>query len=113
MRRPLILGRLPLARTRTLMLASCGGTAGPLGRPEGRLSLPRAFLSANVPSVVVSLWPVGDRRSVELLAGLHTRLRAGDDPAAALRHAQLRLLDSRDPRLRSPATWALFQALGG
>ena len=104
---------LPLARTRTLVLASCGGTAGALSRPEGRLSLPRAFLSADVPTVVASLWPVGDRRSVELLAGLHTRLRTGDDPALALRHAQLRLLSSRDPRLRSPATWALFQALGG
>ena len=104
---------LPLGRTRTLVLASCGGMASPLAVPEGRLSLPRAFLSANVPTVVASLWPVSDQRSVELLAGLHTRLRAGDDPALALRRAQVRLLESRDPRLRSPATWALFQALGG
>lgn len=104
---------LPLARTRTLVLASCGGTAGPFALPEGRLSLPRAFLSADVPTVVASLWPVADQRSVELLAGLHTRLRAGDDPALALRRAQVLLLASRDARLRSPATWALFQALGG
>ncbi|HET9769024.1 MAG TPA: CHAT domain-containing protein, partial [Thermoanaerobaculia bacterium] len=104
---------LPFGRTRTLVLASCGSTAGPLAVAEGRLTLPRAFLSANVPTVVASLWPVSDQRSVELLAGLHTRLRAGDDPALALRRAQVRLLASRDARLRSPATWALFQALGG
>ena len=104
---------LALGRTRTVVLASCGSSAGPLATPEGRLSLPRAFLAADVPTVVAALWPVGDRSSVELLAGLHARLRAGDDPAAALRDAQLRLLESRDARLRSPATWALFQALGG
>jgi CHAT domain-containing protein len=104
---------LVLPRTRTVVLASCGSSVGPLGHSEGRLSLPRAFLSADVPTVVAALWPVGDRRSVELLTGLHTRLRAGDDPATALRSAQLRLLASGDQRLRSPATWALFQALGG
>ena len=104
---------LALARTRTVVLASCGGTAGPLAPWDGRMSLPRAFLSADVPTVVAALWPIGDRRSVELLTGLHGRLRAGDDPASALRGAQLRLLASSDRRLRSPATWALFQVLGG
>ncbi len=103
---------LALPQTRTVVLATCGGS----GLREGvdaRLSLARAFLAADVPTVVATLWPVGDRRSVPLLVGLHSRLGAGDDPPTALRAAQLALLHRRDPTLSSPATWALFQALGG
>lgn len=107
------ISQLALSRTRTIVLAACGSSGGPTTRAEARMSLATAFLSADVPTVVGALWPVSDRRSVELLTGLHSRLRAGDDPAAALRSAQLGLLSSADPALRSPATWALFQALGG
>jgi CHAT domain-containing protein len=107
------ISELTLPRTRTIVLAACGSSGGPSTRAEARMSLATAFLSADVPTVVGALWPVSDRRSVELLTGLHSRLRAGDDPAVALRSAQLGLLSSADADLRSPATWALFQALGG
>lgn len=104
---------LTLPRTRTVVLAVCGGTGGPLAGTAGRLSLARAFLAADVPEVVAALWPVGDQRSVALLTALHEGLSTGHDAATALRSAQLQMLTSRDPVLRSPATWALFQALGG
>ncbi|HEV8240833.1 MAG TPA: CHAT domain-containing protein [Thermoanaerobaculia bacterium] len=104
---------LSFARTRTVVLAVCGGTGDPLSGTAGRVSLARSFLAANVPTVVAALWPVGDQRSVPLLTALHTRLSSGEDAASALRSAQLQLLASPDPALRSPANWALFQALGG
>jgi CHAT domain-containing protein len=104
---------LSLPRTRTVVLAACGGSGGPLAGTAGRLSLARAFLAAGVPEVVAALWPVGDQRSVALLTALHARLSTGDDAASALRSAQLQLLTGNDPVLRSPATWALFEALGG
>ena len=56
---------------------------------------------------MAALWPVKDQRSVDLLTTLHRRLRAGDEPAKALRFAQLQLLTSSDSALRSPATWAV------
>lgn len=104
---------LALPRTRTVVLAACGGNGGPLAGTAGRLSLARAFLAADVPEVVAALWPVGDQRSVALLTALHEGLSTGHDAATALRSAQLQMLTGRDPVLRSPATWALFQALGG
>jgi CHAT domain-containing protein len=105
---------LDLPRTRTVVLAVCGSASS--ARPSGaagRLGLAQAFLAADVPTVVAALWPVKDQRSVDLLTTMHRRLRAGDEPAQALRFAQLQLLTSSDSALRSPATWALFQALGG
>ena len=105
---------LDLAGTRTVVLAACGGAPDPLAASvAARLSLPRAFLASGVPTVVASLWPIGDRRSVELLTRVHAQLSIGAEPAMALRRAQLALLASGDHSLRSPATWALFQALGG
>jgi CHAT domain-containing protein len=105
---------LDLAGTRTVVLAACGGAPDPLAASvAGRLSLPRAFLASGVPTVVASLWPIGDRRSIELLTRVHAQLSTGAEPALALRRAQLALLASGDDSLRSPATWALFQALGG
>jgi CHAT domain-containing protein len=105
--------RLTLPRTRTVVLAACGGAPEGLVATGRRLGLPYAFLAADVPTVVASPWPIGDRRSVELLTALHSGLRSGAEPAAALRAAQLGLLASPDRTRRSPATWALFQALGG
>jgi CHAT domain-containing protein len=66
-----------------------------------------------VPSVVASFWPVADGRTLELMTALHASLAGGEEPAAALRTAQLSLLRSRDPDLRSPSTWAAFGAFGG
>jgi len=47
------------------------------------------------------------------MVALHAGLSRGDEPADALRAAQLGLLRSPDRALRSPATWAAFRAIGG
>jgi len=100
-------------RTRLVVLAGCGTGSGPASPGAGTISLARAFLAARVPSVVASFWPVADGRTLELMTALHAGLAGGEEPAAALRTAQLSLLRSRDPDLRSPSTWAAFGALGG
>ena len=99
--------------TRTVVLAGCDTGRGPEGTDGGTLSLARAFLAARVPTVVASLWPVVDGRTTEMMTALHAGLSRGDAPVDALRAAQLGLLRSPDPALRSPATWAAFRALGG
>ena len=99
-------------RTRLVVLAGCGTGSGFESASVGTLSLARAFLLARVPSVVASLWPVADGRTVELMTALHAGVSRGEAPAEALRAAQLRLLKAREPALRSPSTWAAFQVLG-
>jgi CHAT domain-containing protein len=96
-----------------VVLAGCGTASGPVSGGAGSLSLARAFLAARVPTVVASLWPVVDDRTAHVMTALHTRLSGGDDPAHALREAQVMLLRSPDPELRSPSTWAAFRAFGG
>jgi CHAT domain-containing protein len=104
---------LRLTSTRTVVLSACDSGSGPQLAGDGPLSLARAFLSAGTPTVVASLWPVPDEPTAPLITSLHQRLRAGDTPAAALRAAQLALLRSQQPSLRSPAVWSVFEAFGG
>jgi CHAT domain-containing protein len=106
------IARLELPRTRVVVLAACATAVGPVSAHEGALSLARAFLAARVPAVVASFWPVGDRQTTPLILALHARLRRGDDPARALRGAQLELLRGGDLALRSPAVWGAFGSFG-
>jgi CHAT domain-containing protein len=76
-----------------VVLSGCRTALGKEVRGEGLMSLTRGFLYAGVPRVVASLWR-----------------RGGLSPAAALRQAQLSL--RRDPRYRSPFSWAGFVLQG-
>ncbi len=104
---------LSLPATRTVVLSACHTAGEPLRGSEGSMSLAEAFLAADVPTVVASLWRVDDQASGPLLIALHRRLRAGESPAVALRSAQLSFIRSAEPGLRSPLAWAGFEALGG
>ena len=66
-----------------------------------------------MPAVIASLWDIQDRSSTELSVRLHTHLAGGDAPLEALRAAQLELLGSEEPALRSPGAWAAFELIGG
>ena len=104
---------LRLGSTRTVVLSACASGTGVEVPGEAPLSLARAFLEAGAPTVIASLWSVSDRPTAMLVTELHGELRAGRDPVVALREAQLALLNSRHPGLRSPAIWAAFVAIGG
>lgn len=108
------LSTLRLPGTRLIVLAACStGLREPAGT-EGASGLTRAFLAAGIPSVIASLWDVRDEPATSrLMLELHRRLLAGDGSVAALRGAQLSLLDDPDPDLHAPRTWAAFQVFGG
>jgi CHAT domain-containing protein len=101
-----------LARVRLVVLAACRTATGPTLRGEGVLNLARPFMVAGVPSVIATLWDVNDRASRHLLTAFHRDVAAGKTPVEALRRAQLSLLSSDDPVLRTPASWAAFVAIG-
>jgi CHAT domain-containing protein/tetratricopeptide (TPR) repeat protein len=99
-------------RTRLLVLGACGTTAGRGYRGEGVASLARPFLARGVSAVVGTLWDVADIPSRRLLVEFHSRIRAGDEAGAALRHAQMALIASTDAHFSSPSVWAAFQLIG-
>jgi CHAT domain-containing protein len=81
-------------------------------RGEGVLSLSRAWLDAGVPVVLASLWNVDDATSQVLFDYYYRALQATGDPVAALRQAQLDMLQSGDPAQSNPSEWAALAAFG-
>lgn len=105
--------QLDLEDTELVVLSACSTAALPRAGSEGVTNLARAFLAAGVPSVVASLWEVDDRLTAKLSETFHRSLLAWDDPAGALREAQLSLLHDPDEMTRSPRTWGAFEVFGG
>jgi CHAT domain-containing protein len=90
-----------------VVLSACRTGQGELIPGEGVVGLGWAFLRAGAGAVVVSHWVVDDAAAARLMIAFHERLRAGDDPVAALAAAR-RELAGRHPH---PAYWAPFVVL--
>jgi len=94
-----------------VVLSACQTGAGKTIRGEGLVSLTRGFMYAGAPRVVVSLWAVNDWATTDLMVRFyHGMLKEGMRPAAALRAAQLSLMN--DKRFVSPYYWAPFTLQG-
>ena len=94
-----------------VVLSACETAVGRETRGEGPASLARGFFAAGAERVVMSLWPVHDRPTAELMDRFYAHLLvSGRRPADALRAAQLELL--ADPRWKAPAYWAAFALQG-
>jgi CHAT domain-containing protein len=98
---------LQLGGIRTVVLAGCHTAATPPGQPDTG-SLVDAFLTAGAGSVVGTLWEVQDGPTREMSVAFHRALRAGATPAAALRKAQLLMIERGAP----PHVWASLQLYG-
>lgn len=103
--------QLRLERSPLVVLAACGTLRGDALHVAGMSSLSRAFLAAGARGVVGTLWEVEDDVSAPLFRRFHEDLRAGLEPAEALRAAQIDALRSPEPRLAHPATWAPVELL--
>lgn len=94
-----------------VVLSACETALGREVRGEGVVGLTRAFLHAGARRMLVSLWPVEDRATTELMGrfyqGLFTERLT---PAAALRQAQDEA--RRAPGRRDPYFWAGFTLQG-
>jgi CHAT domain-containing protein len=94
-----------------VVLSACQTGMGTNIRGEGLVSLTRGFMYAGAPRVVVSLWGVSDLGTTELMVRFyHGMLKEGMRPAAALRAAQVSLMN--DKRWASPYYWAPFTVHG-
>ncbi len=83
---------LNLWGTRLVVLSACDTGVGEVKNGEGVYGLRRALLLAGAETQVMSLWPVSDRGTRELMIDYYRRLQRGAGRAAALRAVQLRLL---------------------
>lgn len=94
-----------------VVLSACQSALGREVRGEGLMGMTRGFFYAGAERVLVSLWNVNDRATVELMQRFYRGvLQEGLSPAAALRAAQDAV--RRQPRWRAPFYWAGFTLRG-
>lgn len=96
--------------TRLVVLSGCESAGGRATFGEGVLGLTSAFLSAGVPAIVATLWPVDDVATVELMKIFYAGLADGKTVSAALRTAQLDVRERRETQ--HPFYWAGFVVVG-
>ncbi|MGW5159604.1 CHAT domain-containing protein [Nonomuraea wenchangensis] len=94
-------------RARLVVLTGCAG--GPHSG-DGLAALGEAFLHAGARAVLLTRWPPAAEITRALLRDLHTRTRAGADPAQALREGVLALRELYGAT--EPELWAPYALLG-
>jgi CHAT domain-containing protein/tetratricopeptide (TPR) repeat protein len=93
-------------------ISSCTSAGRRTYAGEGLVGLAWAFLRAGAHHVVAALWEVSDSATPTLMDAMYAAIQSGDDPAAALRKAKLKLLHSTGI-YRRPLYWAPFVLYSG
>jgi CHAT domain-containing protein len=90
-----------------LVLSACQTAAGD---DRAALGLAGVAVKAGARSALASLWHINDESTSQLVAEFYRQLASGDNKAAALRGAQLMLMN--DQKYVHPAYWAPFLMIG-
>ncbi|HYJ89724.1 MAG TPA: CHAT domain-containing protein, partial [Pyrinomonadaceae bacterium] len=97
---------LNLWGTKLVVLSACDTGLGEVRNGEGVYGLRRAFVLTGAESLVMSLWPVSDYITRELMVGYYKNLKAGMGRGEALRQIELEML--KRPGRSHPFYWASF-----
>jgi CHAT domain-containing protein len=103
---------LALKACELITLSGCETGLALSGGGDEQLGLGRAFLAAGAPSLVMSLWPVEDNATNELMQLFYQYLLKGESKAQALRAAQCSLLHRANSTYTHPYFWAAFRLVG-
>jgi CHAT domain-containing protein len=101
---------LNLWGTKLVTLSACDTGVGAVRNGEGVYGLRRAFFIAGAETVVMSLWPVSDSVTRELMTAYYRGLKDGLGRGDALRQAQLAMLNRKGRE--HPFYWASFIQVG-
>jgi CHAT domain-containing protein len=97
---------------RLVTISSCHGAGTRIYAGEGLVGLAWAFLGAGADNVIAALWDVDDSATPALMDRMYASIRAGRDPAVALRDAKLTLVHGQGA-YRRPVYWAPFVLYSG
>jgi CHAT domain-containing protein/Tfp pilus assembly protein PilF len=98
---------LDLSGTKLVVLSACDTGIGEVRNGEGVQGLRRALVLAGSESQVMSLWPVADEATKDLMIPYYKALQEGKGRSEGLRQVQLRMLRGRKDR-QHPFYWAAF-----
>ncbi|HUK90227.1 MAG TPA: CHAT domain-containing protein, partial [Blastocatellia bacterium] len=97
---------LNLWGSKLVVLSACDTGVGQVRNGEGVYGLRRAFVLAGAEALVMSLWPVSDYVTRELMIAYYKNLNAGLGRSESLRRVQLEMLGRKNRR--HPFYWASF-----
>jgi CHAT domain-containing protein/lipoprotein NlpI len=96
-----------------VVLSACESGIENVIRGEGSISASRAFLAAGAPVVVASQWSVDNEATGKLMIAFHRNRQQGLNSAAALKSAQLEMINNPAGPFALPYYWAAFGVTGG
>jgi CHAT domain-containing protein len=99
----------PGIRVDLVMLSACQTGLGQ-AHPDSSIGISNAFHIAGASTVGATLWQISDEVTVRLMIRFYKELLGGENVAAALRKAQLDIL--QEPRLNHPYFWGAFKISG-
>ena len=96
-------------RARLVVLSCCHSGREDV-KAEGVVGLARAFLASGARSVLVSLWAIGDKATLEFMKHFYQHLLVGRSSSESLDQAMKCLRESEN--YRSAKYWAPFVLIG-
>ena len=96
-------------RARLVVLSCCHSGRGEL-KSEGVVGIARAFLAAGARSVLVSLWAISDKATMEFMKSFYQHLIEGKSASVALHQAMKTLRNSE--KFCAVKYWAPFVLIG-
>jgi CHAT domain-containing protein len=103
---------LDLKDCELVTLSGCETGLALIGGGDEQLGLGRAFLAAGAKTLVMSLWPVEDNATNELMQLFYQNLLRGESKVEALKNAQCTLLHRSGSSYAHPYYWAAFRLVG-
>jgi len=93
-----------------VVLSACETGLGQFIKGEGIEGINRSFFYAGSSAVMMSLWPVNDQATYQMMERFYTHLRSSESIINSLRKTKLELIDSKT--LSHPYYWAGFVVSG-
>ena len=98
--------QMDLSKTELVVLSACKSGLGDIDGSEGVFGLQRGFKSAGVNKMIISLWNVPDKASMEFMTAFYTKwLKEKKDIRSAFYETQL-IMYNKYPN--APQNWAGF-----
>lgn len=98
------ISRMDLSGTSLVVLSACETALGDIDNTEGVIGLQRAFKKAGADVIVMSLWPVGDIQTANLMNSFYAYLMGGETIYGALQKA----MEQLRKQYPAPVDWAGF-----
>ncbi len=95
-----------------VVLSACETGYGQIIKGEGSMSLAKGFFHAGCKSALVSLWPVDDCTTSELMQYYYKGLKEGKTKSLALKDAKWEYRQNAHHSRRDPYYWAGFILIG-